>query len=159
MPLNKELEERDLAEYQDKLKLIPPPTIEEREQFLAWIDSIQNVSMNIFYATAPDSLWAQEEIFTFKLVGCNGFNTALKRGIYCIDLPSAYDQKYRDPIAMAFAHLANAPEYIKQVPVLMGINLPKPTAHERMSAKMFFRQLALENKDNQEIVDWATQLN
>lgn len=148
-----------IAIYNKELRDIPAPTIEERESFIKWIDYMQTVCMNVFYATAPDELWKDKEVYNFVLIGqTDKRNTKIPRGLYCVDLDPIYDKSYRDPIALAFAYLGKAPEDFKFVPSSFSAVLPKPTAHERFSAKMFFRKLISDNSENQELCDWASKL-
>lgn len=152
-------EMEDIAIYNKELRDIPAPTIEERESFIKWIDYMQTVCMNVFYATAPDELWKDKEVYNFVLIGqTDKRNTKIPRGLYCVDLDPIYDRSYRDPIALAFAYLGKAPEDFKFVPSSFSAVLPKPTAHERFSAKMFFRKLISDNSENQELCDWASKL-
>lgn len=152
-------EMEDIAIYNKELRDIPAPTIEERESFIKWIDYMQTVCMNVFYATAPDELWKDKEVYNFVLIGqTDKRNTKIPRGLYCVDLDPIYDRSYRDPIALAFAYLGKAPEDFKFVPPSFSAVLPKPTAHERFSAKMFFRKLISDNSENHELCDWASKL-
>jgi hypothetical protein len=41
----------------------------------------------------------------------------------------------------------------------MSIALVKPTAHERMEAKMFIKNIIKENADKPDIIEWATALS
>lgn len=152
-----ELEE--LSNYNKELREIPAPTLEDRENFIKWLDHIQAMCMNVFYATAPDELWKDKEVVNFVLIGqTDKRNTEIPRGLYCIDLDPLYDKSYRDPIALAFAHLCKAPEDFKYVPSSFSAVLPKPTAHERFSARMFFRKLINDNAENEDLCDWASKL-
>ncbi len=145
--------------YNKELCDIAAPTLEEREEFIKWLDHIQSVCMNVFYATAPDELWKDKDVFNFVLIGqTDKRDTETPRGMYCIDLHPSFDISYRDPIALAFRHLANAPEHFKFVPSALSVVLPKPTAHERFSAKMFFRKLVNDNSENQDLCDWASKI-
>lgn len=145
--------------YNKELCDIAAPTLEEREEFIKWLDHIQSVCMNVFYATAPDELWKDKDVFNFVLIGqTDKRDTETPRGMYCIDLHPSFDASYRDPIALAFRHLANAPEHFKFVPSALSVVLPKPTAHERFSAKMFFRKLVNDNSENQDLCDWASKI-
>lgn len=137
----------------------PAPLLEEREEFIKWLDYIQTVCMNVFYSVAPDELWGDSDVFNFVLVGQpDKRNTEIHRGLYCIDLHSSFDKSYRDPIALAFEYLAKAPDTLNVVPSSVSVVLPKPTAHERFSAKMFFRKLINDNSENQDLCDWASKL-
>lgn len=153
-------EERDkIADYNKELRLIPAPTLEERESFIKWLDHIQAMCMNIFYATAPDELWKNKEVVNFVLIGqTDKRNTKMPRGMYCIDLDPIYDRSYRNPIALAFEYLCQAPEDFKFVPSSISAVLPKPTAHERFSARMFFKKLISDNAENQDLCDWASKI-
>lgn len=148
-----------LSIYNKELKDIPAPTIEERENFIKWLDHIQTVCMNVFYATAPDELWKNNEVVNFVLIGqTDKHNTEIPRGLYCVDIDPTYDKSYRDPIAQAFAYLGKAPEDFKFVPSSFSAVLPKPTAHERFSARMFFKKLINDNAENQDLCVWASKL-
>jgi hypothetical protein len=154
-------EDKDIAvlKYNKELMDIPAPSLEAREEFIKWIDHIQTVSMNVFYATAPAELWKDKDVFNFVLIGQpDKNNTEMHRGMYCIDLPPAFDSAYRDPIALAFAYLGKAPDNITFVPNAASVILPKPTAHEIFSAKMFFKKLISDNSENQDLCDWASKL-
>jgi len=152
-------EDTEALKYNKELSNLSTPTLEEREEFIKWLDYIQTVCMNVFYATAPATLWESNDVFNFVLVGqTDKRNTEIARGLYCIDLHSAFDETFRNPIALAFAHLAKAPEHFTYVPSILSVVLPKPTAHEIFSAKMFFRKLINDNVENQELCDWASKL-
>lgn len=145
--------------YNKELLDIPGVTADEREEFIKWLDHIQLTCMHVFYATAPDELWKDKVLFNFVLIGqTDKRDTEIKRGMYCIDLPTAYDIAYRNPIAMAFDYLAKAPEHFKFVPGALSVVLPKPTAHERFSARMFFIKLCNDNAENKDLCDWASKL-
>lgn len=134
-------------------------TLDEREEFIKWLDHIQSVCMNVFYASAPENLWADKDVLNFVLIGqTNKYNTEIPRGMYCVDLHPTFDTSYRDPIALAFAHLAKTPEHFKFSPSAISVVLPKPTAHEKFSAKMFFRKLISDNTENQDLCEWASKL-
>lgn len=138
---------------------MPAPSLEEREEFIKWLDYIQSVCMNVFYATAPDDLWKDKDVYKFVLVGqADKANKEIPRGMYCVDLPDEFDKTYRDPIALAFAHLAKAPDSLSYLPRMLAVVLPKPTAHERFSARMFFRKLINDNSENQDLCDWASKI-
>jgi hypothetical protein len=138
---------------------IPGFTTDEREEFIKWLDLVQTACMHVFYATAPDELWKDNALFNFVLIGqTDKRNTKIKRGMYCIDLPTAYDVAYRNPIAMAFDYLTKAPDHFKFVPSTLSVVLPKPTAHERFSARMFFIKLCNDNAENKDLCDWASKL-
>lgn len=159
MPIITEEELKELSTYNNELKDIPAPTVEERESFREWVDHIQAMCMNVFYATAPDDLWKDKELVNFILIGqTDRRNTKMPRGLYCIDLDPIYDKSYRDPIAQAFAYLCKAPVDFKFVPPSYSTVLPKPTAHERFSARMFFKKLLNDNAENQDLCDWASKL-
>jgi hypothetical protein len=156
--LTKEEQDADLL-YNNELADMPGFTLEEREEFNKWLDHIQTVCMNVFYATAPDELWKDKDVFNFVLIGqTDKRDTTLARGMYCIDLHASFDAAYRDPVALAFDYLAKAPEHFKFVPAAISAVLPKPTAHERFSAKMFFRKLINDNAENQDLCEWASKL-
>jgi hypothetical protein len=145
--------------YNTELLNMPGFTTDEREEFIKWLDHIQTVCMNVFYATAPDELWKDKALFSFVLIGqTDKRDTKMKRGMYCIDLPEAYDVAYRDPIAAAFDYLAKAPEHFKFVPSALSAVLPKPTAHERFSSRMFFIKLCNDNAENKDLCEWASKL-
>lgn len=149
----------DDLKYNKILYDTPAPSLEEREEFNKWLEHIQTVCMNVFYSVAPDELWKDVDVFNFVLVGQpDKRNTEIHRGLYCIDLHSSFDRAYRDPIALAFAYLLKAPDTLCFVPSSASVVLPKPTAHERFSAKMFFRKLISDNSENQELCDWASKL-
>ena len=149
--------------YNKELSDLPPPSLEQREEFIKWLDHIQTVCMNVFYAAAPQGaqeleLWKNKN-FNFVLVGqTDKRNKELPRGMYCIELHPAFDVSYRNPIALAFAHLTKAPEHIIFVPRILGVVLPEPTAHEIFAAKMFFRKLVNDNKENKDLCEWASKL-
>jgi hypothetical protein len=146
--------------YNKELADIPACTLDEREEFIKWLDHIQSICMHVFYATAPEELWQDKDVTNFVLIGQpDKYNTEIPRGMYCVDLPPIFDAAYRNPIALAFAHLAQAPENFKFVPSAISIVLPKPTAHERFSAKMFFKKLINDNTENQDLREWASKLN
>jgi hypothetical protein len=152
-------EDTEALKYNKELSNLTAPTLEEREEFIKWLDYIQTVCMNVFYATAPATLWESNDVFNFVLVGqTDKRNTEIARGLYCIDLHPEFDVSFRNPIALAFAHLAKAPEHFTYVPSILGVVLPKPTAHEIFSAKMFFRKLINDNVENQELCAWASKL-
>jgi hypothetical protein len=152
-------EQDELAAYNKELREVPAPTIEERESFIKWLDHVQVMCMNVFYATSPDELWKDKEVVNFVLIGqTDKRNTEIPRGLYCIDLNPLHDKAYRDPIAMAFAYLCKAPDDFKYVPSSFSAALPKPTAHERFSARMFFKKLINDNAENEELCDWASKL-
>lgn len=149
----------DELNYGKELADLPGFTMEEREEFNKWLDHIHAICMNVFYATAPDELWKDKDTFNFVLIGqTDRRDTDLARGMYCIDLHDAFDESYRNPIALAFAHLAKAPEHFKFVPAAVSAVLPKPTAHERFAARMFFRKLINDNAENQDLCEWASKL-
>lgn len=148
------------AQRQAALIKLPPPTIEQRENLIAWIDSIQALTMNVFYSIAPDKCWEQEDSqLEVHLPVNSGDIPGLDTGVYCIDLPEHIDDKYRDAVALAYVHLGKVPDDFTYVPSFITATLTKPTAHERMAAKMFFKKLINDNSENQELVDWASQLN
>jgi hypothetical protein len=150
----------DSLKHNKELVDIPALTLDEREEFMRWLDHIQTVSMNIFYATAPEDLWADKAVINFVLVGqTDKYDTEIPRGMYCVDLHPSFDTAYRNPIALAFAHLAKVPDHFKFTPRALGVALPKPTAHEKFSAKMFFKKLINDNAENQGLCEWAAKLN
>ena len=145
--------------YNKVLYDAPAPSLEEREEFIKWLDFIQTACMHVFYATAPDELWKDSDVFNFVLIGqTDKRDTEIPRGMYCVDLHDCFDRAYRDPIALAFAHLTKAPDTLSFVPSSASVVLPKPTAHERFAAKMFFRKLISDNSENQELCEWASKL-
>jgi hypothetical protein len=138
------------------------PTVEVRDRFLEWLDSMRVITANVFYAIAPDECWEADENSTLSVtIPVNsGIIPDIPQGAYCIMLPDDHiPDKYRDPVALAFAHLGKKPEDVKLLVHMLRFPLPKPTAHERLAAKMFFKKLILDNPDNEEIKSWATQLN
>lgn len=153
----------EMAKYQTELRAKAPPTVQQREDLVAWLDKIQEITMHVVYATAPDSVWPEntETILNFNLLGQPNppeMAASIPRGLYCVMLPTSFDVKYRDPIARAYAYLGVAPADIYQVPLSVSVALNKPTAHERMAAKMFFRNLILSNPEDMDIKEWASQL-
>jgi hypothetical protein len=146
-------------DYNKKLMDLLAPSVEMREEFVQWLDHIQTVCMNVFYATAPDTIWATHDVVNFVLVGQpDKRDKETPRGLYCIDVHPEFDDSYRNPIALAFAYLAKVPEHFIFSPSVLSVALVKPTAHEIFSARMFFRKLINDNIENQELCDWASKL-
>lgn len=141
----------------------PVPTIEIREKLIVWIDYLREIAMNIFYTITPSEVWEQQENIDVVFVGCGDRqpnSPAIAPGMYAIDLPVGIPDKYRDPVAMAMQHFGKVPAGLPQmyIPVTMYTKLPKPSAHERMAAKVFLHKVKEEYKDNAEIMEWAEQL-
>jgi hypothetical protein len=154
--LEKQIEK---AAWQTKLLAMPPPTIEERELFITWMEELKTATMHIFYAITPLSVWnaVNNESLCPVLVG-NHHCPDLPAGMYCVDLPDGVDAKYRNPVALAFVHFGKVPEGIRDIPVIMSVALPAPTAHEQIAAKMFLRNFIKNNQNNPEILEWAQEL-
>lgn len=150
------------AEIQEILYKNPPPSIADREALIAWMDELRSVVVNIFYAIIPEDLWksheGEVEAISVELCGITDDISSLPRGMYLIDIPADLDEKYRDPLALAFVHFGRPPEGLELIPNIMSVVLPKPTAHEKISAKMFMRDLVRENEGNAEILEWAEKL-
>lgn len=147
------------AKWQTKLLESPPPTVEEREIFIKWIEELKAATMHIFYAITPLEAWGTELDSSIcpVLVG-NHDRLDLPKGMYCIDLPDGVDHKYRNPVALAFVHFGTPPEGNVDIPVIMSVALPPPTAHERIAAKMFIRNFIKSNENNPEVLEWAQKL-
>lgn len=148
--------------YNKELSELPAPSLEQREAFINWLDYVHTICMHVFYATVSEERWqdlCQEREVSFVLVGQpDKRNTEIPRGLYCVDLHPLIRSSYRDPVALAFAHLTKAPDDLVFVPSALSVVLPKPTAHEIFSAKMFFRKLINDNTENQDLCDWASKL-
>ena len=148
------------AKWQEHLMHLPPVTVEQREEFVQWLDKLERAMTHIVYAIAPMTIWSDEEEskVLLTLVGNNN-RVELPSGMYCIDLPIGIDLKYRDAFALATIHFGAPPAIPHLLPEIMSIALVKPTAHERMEAKMFIKNIIKENADKPDIIEWATALS
>lgn len=144
---------------QDGLLAQPPMSVAEREELIAWLDGVKNDVSQVMYAVMPKELWdgVPDKLLSVELLGASK-HPMIPDGMYLLDLPKGLDRKYRDPAALAVAHLALAPRTIRFLPEVMSILLPEPTSHDRMGAKIFLRELATKHANDADILEWLSLL-
>lgn len=148
------------VERQTKIWHLPAITFEQKEEFELWLDTLERNITLLVYGIAPASAWADKENarLMVTLVGNNAQHN-LPKGMYCLDLPLGIDNKYRDAFALAVIHFGAPPNIPQLLPELMSFALTKPTAHECLEGKMFIKSIIEDNKDKEDIVEWATVLS
>ncbi len=148
------------ARAQAEILNLPPVTIEQREAFIKWLSELEQNMTHLAHAIGPIKAWddAEDETVMVSLAGNNGEHD-LPKGMYCIDLPVGFNDKHRDAFALASVHFGAPYEGLDQFfPSFMSIAIGKPTAHEIIEGKMFIRRLINDNKDNADLVEWASAL-
>lgn len=150
-------EEKLKAEEETKLLAQPAIDVAARERLIAWLDTVREFTVNIFTALSPASVYTDKGM-DVTLVG-TAPGVELPRGLFLVEMPHVdIDVKYRDPLAQAFVRMCKTPDDVSLDVLTLKVNVPRPSAHEKLGSMMYLRRFIKENENTPD-AEWTKQLN